>query len=79
MDHVLGRMSGNSGRVMSFVKARITDLKLADDAVIIAETSKVLSVALESLNEEAETLRLRVSCIRTKVQAFGDILNATSR
>ena len=32
----------------------------ADDAVIFEETTEVLSEALESLNEEAEPLRLRV-------------------
>ena len=32
--------------------------------------------ALEVLNEESETLGLRVSWVKTKIQAFNDILDA---
>ena len=39
--------------------------------------TEVLEGALDSLSEEAEPLGLRVSWIKTKVQAFGDILDAT--
>ena len=62
---------------MSFGTVRITDLDFADDAVIFAETTEVLTGALDSLSEEAEPLGLRVSWIKTKVQAFGDTLDAT--
>ena len=62
---------------MLFGTVRITDLDFADDAVIIAETTEVLAGALDLLSEEAEPLELRVSWIKTKVQAFGDILHAT--
>ena len=45
--------------------------------MIIAETTvQVLSETLESLNEEAVPLGLRVSRIKTKVPAFHRILNA---
>ena len=47
-------------------------------SVIFAETTEVLAVALESLSEEADPLGLRVSWVKTKVQAFGDILDATT-
>ena len=77
MDHVLGRMSEKSGCGVSFGTVRITDLDLADDEVIFAETTEVLAGALDSLSEEAEPLEVRVSWIKTKVQAFGDILDAT--
>ena len=43
--------------------------------VRITEATEVLTEAPESLSEEAEPLELRVSWIKTKVQAFGDILN----
>ena len=46
MDHVLGRMSENSGCEVSFGTVRITDLDSADDAVIFAETTDVLAEAL---------------------------------
>ena len=36
----------------------------------------ILTEALDSLSEEAESLALRVSWNKTKVQAFGDILDA---
>ena len=66
-----------SGCGVSFGIIRITDLDFADDAVICAETTEVLVDALESLSEEADPLGLRVSWIKTNVQAFGDILDAT--
>ena len=62
---------------MSFGTVRITDLHFADDAVISAETTEVLAKALDSLSEEAAPLVLRVSWIKTQVQAFGGILDAT--
>ena len=77
MDHVLGRMSEMLACGMSFPTIRITDLHFADDADIFAETRGVLAKALDSLSEEAEPLGLRVSRIKTQVQAFGDILDAT--
>ena len=46
--------------------------------MIFAETTEVLSEALVSLSEEAEPLALRVSWIKSKVQAFVDILDATT-
>ena len=52
-----------------------TDLECAVDAVIFTETTEVLANAPESLSEETEPLGLRVSWIKTKVQAFGDILD----
>ena len=45
--------------------------------VIFVETTEVLAGALDLLSEEAEPLGLRVSRIKTKVQTFGDILDAT--
>ena len=75
MDHVLGWLSEKSGCGVSFETVRIIDLDFADDA----ETNEVLScgAALELVSEEAEPIGLRVSWIKTKVQAFGDILDAT--
>ena len=60
---------------MSFASVRITDLDFANDAVIITETTEVLLEAIESVMEEAEPSGLLISCIITKVRAFGDILN----
>ena len=57
---------------------RITDPDFADDAVIFAKTTEVLAEALESLSEETEPLGLRVSSMKTKVQVFGEILDATT-
>ena len=36
----------------------------------------ILLGALEVLNEESESLGLRISWVKTKIQAFNDILNA---
>ena len=60
---------------MSFRTVRIADFVFADDTVIFAETTGVLAGALDSLREEAEPLGLRVTGIKTKVLAFGDILD----
>ena len=43
---------------------------------IFAETLDILLGALEVLNEESEPLGLRVSWIKTKIQAFSGILDA---
>ena len=54
----------------------ISDLDFADDAVIFAETLDILLGALEMLNEKSELLRLWDSWVKTKIQAFTDILDA---
>ena len=59
-----------------FGNVKISDLDFADDAVIFAETLDILSGALEVLNEESEPLGLWVSWVKTKIQAFNDILDA---
>ena len=76
MEHVLRRIEENSGCGVSYGTVRITDLDFVDDAVIFAETTEVLAAALDSLSEVAGSLGLRASWIKTKVQAFGDILDA---
>ena len=77
MDHVLAKMSETLSCGLSFETVRITDFDFADDAVIFAETIEVRAGALETLSEEAEPLGWRVSWIKTKVHAFGDIFDAT--
>ena len=54
MDHVLGKMSVNSGCGVSFGCVRITDLDFADDQNICEETPEVIAGALDFLNEEAD-------------------------
>ena len=75
-DWILGRMSERSSCVASFGNVKISDLDFADDTVIFAETLDILLGALEVLNEESEPLGLRVSWVKTKIQAFNDILDA---
>ena len=76
MDWIMGRVVGRTSCGVSFGDVRITDLDFADDAVILAETIETLTEALETLSEESEPLGLRVSWIKTKIQAFGDTLEA---
>ena len=59
-----------------FGNINISDLDLADDAVIFAETLDILLGAFEVLNEESEPLGLQVSWVKIKIQAFNDILDA---
>ena len=61
MNHVQCRMSENAGCGLSFGTVRITDLDLAEDAMIFAEINQILLRALVSLSEEAERLGLQVS------------------
>ena len=56
---------------------RITDFDFADDAVMIAERTEVFVGAFESLSAKGEPLGLRVSWNKTKVQAYGDIMDRT--
>jgi len=76
MDWILGRMSERSGCGASFGNVKISDLDFADDAVIFAETLDILLRALEVLNDQSEPLGLRVSWVKTKIQALNDILDA---
>ena len=68
-------MSERSSCGASFRNVKISDLDFADDAVIFAET-RYLFRALKVLNEESEPLGLQVSWVKTKIQAFNDILDA---
>uniref|UniRef100_A0A3B3R059 Reverse transcriptase domain-containing protein n=1 Tax=Paramormyrops kingsleyae TaxID=1676925 RepID=A0A3B3R059_9TELE len=71
---VLGRIVGSSGCRASVGEERFTDLDFANDAVILAESMEALIGALERLSEESRCLGLRVSWIKTKIQAFNDFL-----
>ena len=74
---VLARMFEKSSCVVSLGRVRITDLDFADAAVLFAAATEVLVEAIESLIEKAWPLELRVSWIKTKIQAFVDILDAS--
>ena len=76
MDWVLVRMSERSSCSASFGNVKISDLYFADSAVIFAETRNILLGALEVLDEELEPLGFWVSWVKTKIQAFNDILDA---
>ena len=69
-------MSDRSSCGASFENIKISDLDFADDAIIFAETRDILLGALKMLNEESEPLGLRVSWVKTMIQAFSDILDA---
>ena len=77
MDWILGKAVDQSLCGASVGNTKITDLVFADDAVILAESLDVLAMALEVLHEEAKPLGLRVSWTKTKVQAFGGLLDDT--
>ena len=69
-------MSERSSCGASFWNVKISDLDFAEDALIFAETLDILLGALGVLNEELELLGLQVSWVKTKIQAFNDILYA---
>ncbi|KAG2468403.1 CC162 protein, partial [Polypterus senegalus] len=74
MDWVLGKAVGSSGCRASVGEERFTDLDFADAALIFVESMEALMGALEILSEESECLGLRVSWMKTKIQAFNDLL-----
>ena len=76
MNWILGTMSERSSCGASFGNVEISDIDFANEAVIFAETSDILLGALEVLSEESEPLGLCVSWVKTKIQAFNDILDA---
>ena len=69
-------MSERSSCSALFGNGQISDLDFADDTVIFAETLDILLGALGVLNEESELLEFWVSWVKTKIQAFNDILDA---
>ena len=69
-------MSERSSCSASFENINISDLDFADETVIFAETLDILLGALVVLNEKSEPLGVRVSWVKTKIQAFNDILDA---
>ena len=73
----MGRVTDQSHCGASVGNTRVTDLIFADDAVLLAESLEVLVMALEVLHEEAKPLGLKVSWTKTKVQAFGGLLDDT--
>ena len=73
MDWILWRMTERSSFSASFGNVKVSDFDFVDDAVIFAETLDILLGALGVLNEESEPLGLRVSWVKTKIQAFNDI------
>jgi len=75
-DWILGRMLERSSCGASFRNVKISDLDYADDEVIFAEILDILLGGLEVLNEELEPLGLWVSWVKTKIQAFNDVLDA---
>ena len=76
MEWILGRMSDISSYGVSFGNVKISDVDFADDAAIFAETLDILLGVLEVLNREPELLGLRVSWVKTEIQAFKHILDA---
>ena len=77
MNWILRRMSERSSCSALLGSVKISDLDFADDAVIFAETLDILLGALKVLIEESKPLGLRVSWVKTKIQAFNDSLDAT--
>ena len=66
----MGRTVNRGFRGASIGEVGFTDLDFADDAVIFAETMQDLVLFLEALSQEAESLGLRVSWMKTKIQHF---------
>ena len=57
------------------MNVNISDLDFTDNAVIFVETLSILFGSLKVLIEDLEPLGFWVSCVKTKTQAFNDILD----
>ena len=68
-------MTEGSSCGASFGNVKISDLDFTDDAVIFVEILETLLGALKVLNEESKLLGLWVSWVKTKIQAFNNILD----
>ncbi len=77
MDWVLGKVADQSHCRASVGNTKVSDLVFADDTVILAESLEDLLIALEVLHEKVKPLGLEVSWTKTKVQAFGGLLDDT--
>ena len=75
MDWVLGRTVERSNCGASVGDVNISDLDFADDAVILAELLDVLESSLVILKEETVPLGLEISWTKTRLQAFGDLMD----
>ena len=72
---LMSRTIGSRLRGESFGKERFTDLDFANDAVIFTLNMQSLVESLAALSEESESLGLRVSWIKTKIQNFLQAVN----
>ncbi len=70
MDWILERADGSRSLGASFGDEKFTDLDFADDAVIFVEMLESLLSSLSVLSQESESLGLRVSWVKTKIQSF---------
>lgn len=77
MDSILGRTVDQNNCGASIGNFRVTDLAVADDAKIIAESVEILALALEALLDKEKPMGLQISWIKTKVQVFGGFLDNT--
>ena len=75
MDWIMGHVVDQSHCGTSIGEFRVTDLDFADDVAIFAETLEVLIGALDAFHNTAGPLGLKISWIKTKIQAFGGLLD----
>ena len=70
IDWVMGQTVEKTDCGISLGEATITDLDIADDILIFAETLEVLAGALNTLSTETKPLGLKVSWIKNMIQKF---------
>ncbi|XP_069989481.1 uncharacterized protein [Penaeus vannamei] len=70
----MGRATVRSHCGATLGNIKVTDVDFADDVAILSESLKSLVVVLDGFSNEAKPLGVEVSCTKTKIQDFGDIL-----
>ena len=75
MDWILERMMMQDPCGVSVGEVKISDFDFADDVALLDEVLDTLVLSLDALSRVAEPLGLKVSWVKTKIQAFGDLLD----
>ena len=77
MNWVMGRAVNQSHCEVSASNTKITDLVIADDSIIFAESLEVLVVAIKSIYEKTKLLGHQISRTKNKYQVIASVLNET--
>ena len=71
IDYIMEHVSCKVGIRVGIGSNLFTDLDYADDITLFVDKPEVLSIALETMEQESAKFRFRVSWMKTKIQNVG--------